>query len=124
MAGDGSAQGWVPAACTLPTVEQPLRIAEFDEFFRTRVQSWARPRTTELELTISLRVEASARDLAERETDCCSFFRFRFDPAGDGVVVMRIAVPDSRVDVLDAIQARVSSLADAGAGVGRANGRV
>ena len=26
---------WVPEACTLPTVEQPVRVAEFDELFAT-----------------------------------------------------------------------------------------
>ncbi len=25
--------GWVPDACTLPTVDQPLRVAEFDDLF-------------------------------------------------------------------------------------------
>jgi hypothetical protein len=24
---------WVPEACTLPTVEQPFRVAEFDDLF-------------------------------------------------------------------------------------------
>ena len=26
-------QAWVPEACTLPTVERPLRVAEFDYLF-------------------------------------------------------------------------------------------
>ena len=28
---------WVPDACTLPTVEQPLRAKEFDDLFRDAV---------------------------------------------------------------------------------------
>ncbi|MGW3610442.1 hypothetical protein ACWD6N_11205 [Micromonospora sp. NPDC005163] len=28
---------WVPQACTLPTVERPLRLAEFDELFASAV---------------------------------------------------------------------------------------
>ena len=29
-----TAQGkWVPTSCTLPTLEQPIRVAEFDQFF-------------------------------------------------------------------------------------------
>ena len=32
------AMAWVPEACTLPTVEQPLRVAEFDELFATAVR--------------------------------------------------------------------------------------
>ena len=27
---------WVPESCKLPTVEQPLRVAEFDALFATR----------------------------------------------------------------------------------------
>jgi hypothetical protein len=26
---------WVPQACTLPTVERPLRLAEFNDLFAT-----------------------------------------------------------------------------------------
>jgi predicted metalloendopeptidase len=29
---------WVPEACTLPSVEQPLRVAEFDEVFANAVR--------------------------------------------------------------------------------------
>ena len=52
-------------------------------------------------------VEASARDLARRESECCSFFAFGFDTAGDDVV-MRVGVPPEQVGVLDAIVARVA----------------
>ncbi|MBB6551859.1 hypothetical protein [Nonomuraea rubra] len=35
---------WVgPSACTLPTVEQPLRVAEFDALFAGAVQGVAPP---------------------------------------------------------------------------------
>ena len=34
--------GWVPEACTLPTVEQPLRLIEFDELFATALWGQAR----------------------------------------------------------------------------------
>jgi hypothetical protein len=30
---------WVPEACTLPTVEQPLRVAEFDDVFAVAVRA-------------------------------------------------------------------------------------
>ncbi|MFD6394998.1 hypothetical protein [Nocardia sp. NPDC060259] len=37
------AQGdWVPDACTLPTVEQPIRVAEFDRFFAESVHGMGR----------------------------------------------------------------------------------
>ncbi len=33
--------GWVPDAYTLPTVEQPIRVAEFDRFFAEGVPTGA-----------------------------------------------------------------------------------
>ena len=108
MATTGT-EDWVPAACTLPTVQQPLRLAEFDVFFRTAVRRWIRTSTTRLDLVILREGEATARHLAELETRCCSFFRFDFHPAADGLV-MSIGVPDSHVDVLDALQARISTV--------------
>jgi hypothetical protein len=105
MAIRDTADNWVPAECTLPTVEQPVRLAEFDEFFRTSVQRSTRTRTTVLDLVISPESEASARNLAEREAGCCSFFHFDFEPTEDGLV-MRIGVREDHVDVLDALQAR------------------
>jgi hypothetical protein len=90
-------------------VEQPLRVAEFDELFHTAVQRSARPRQTGLEVVITPESELRARDLAERETGCCSFFRFEFHHADDGVL-MRIDVPETHVDVLDALEARVSTI--------------
>lgn len=35
---------WVPQACTLPTAERPLRVAEFDELFASSLRGldrWA-----------------------------------------------------------------------------------
>jgi hypothetical protein len=108
MTTPGAADGWVPSACTLPTVEQPLRLAEFDHLFQTAVLQATRTQRTHLELVITPESEASARELAERETTCCSFFQFAFEPAPGGVL-MRIGVPDDHVDVLNALQARVTS---------------
>ena len=31
---DDDLPDWTPATCTLPTAEQPLRVAEFDDLFR------------------------------------------------------------------------------------------
>ncbi|WP_245718914.1 hypothetical protein [Micromonospora rhizosphaerae] len=33
---------WVPEACTLPTAERPLRVAEFDELFATALRGQTR----------------------------------------------------------------------------------
>ena len=105
MATTGT-EDWVPAACTLPTAQQPLRLAEFDVFFRTAVRRSIRTSTARLGLVILGAFEATARDLAERETSCCSFFRFDFHPVADGLL-MSIGVPLDHVDVLDALQARI-----------------
>jgi hypothetical protein len=109
MAKPGIAGDWLPAACTLPTGEQPLRLAEFDAFFRAAVRGSIRTSTTRLDLVIFGEFEASARDLAELENSCCSFFCFDFHPAADGLV-MSIGVPDSHVDLLDALHARINTV--------------
>ncbi|MDT5246216.1 MAG: hypothetical protein QOD36_3592 [Mycobacterium sp.] len=98
---------WAPDACTLPTPERPLRVAEFDDLF-AHVVRLQRPEPTRLDLVIVRDAEAGARDLAARESECCSFFSFEFESAGDDVV-MHVDVPPQQVEVLDAIEARVAS---------------
>ncbi|MFI8974228.1 hypothetical protein ACIGO9_15180 [Nocardia asteroides] len=103
--------GWVPAACTLPTVEQPIRVAEFDQFFTTSTRTTRRPDPTRLEVVVDPGAESAARELAGRESSCCSFFTFDFATGTDGLV-MGVGVPPAYVEVLDAFAAR------AGAGIG------
>jgi hypothetical protein len=46
---------WVPEACTLPTVDQPLRAAEFDDLFATALLLFRGPQErgeTELEVRV------------------------------------------------------------------------
>jgi hypothetical protein len=97
---------WAPDGCTLPTAERPLRVAEFDELFTTVVR-FERPQPTRLDLVLGGDAEAMARDLADRESQCCSFFVFDFQPAGDEVL-MHIGVPQSRVAILDALEDRIA----------------
>ena len=97
---------WAPEACTLPTAERPLRVAEFDDLFTFVVRAERRG-PQRLDLALPPTVEAAARDLAQRESQCCSFFTFEFESVG-GDVVMHIAVPRSQIEVLDAIEARVT----------------
>jgi hypothetical protein len=84
-----------------------LRAAEFDDLF-TAVRRSDRPEPTRLDLVLRRDAENSARDLARRESECCSFFAFDFEPVGDDVV-MHIAVPSSQIEVLDAIEARAAA---------------
>ena len=101
---------WVPESCSLPSVEQPLRVAEFDRLFAQSVRRSTRISSTRLDLVVAPAAEATARDLAAREARCCSFFHFEFASMGSDVV-MRIGVPESRTDVLDALDARVHAIA-------------
>jgi hypothetical protein len=98
---------WTPEACTLPTAERPLRVAEFDDLF-TAVRRSERPQPRLLDLALPRDIEVAARDLARSESECCSFFAFEFEDVGDDVV-MHIAVPPAHVEVLDALEARVAA---------------
>ena len=102
---------WVPESCSLPSAERPLRVAEFDALFRQAVQQSTRTSATMLELTLATDAEATARDLAARESECCSFFTFAFDQR-PSTVVMGIEVPVSQIAVLDALAARVAAARD------------
>lgn len=97
-------------ACTLPSVQRPLRLAEFDELFASSARSVVRG---DLEVQIRLTggdgLLESARDLAERETACCSFFTFLLDGADDDFL-MSISVPPERREILDALARRAEEL--------------
>lgn len=99
-------EDWAPEACTLPTSERPLRVAEFDELCGYVLQS-ARPEPTLLTLVLPRDLESAARDLARRETECCSLFTFDFEMTGDELV-MHVEVPPSQAEVLDALEVRAS----------------
>jgi len=106
MTGDD--QGWVPETCTLPTVERPLRRAEFDQLFATALRGQQRLSPTELRWRLDQSAEATARDLTTRESSCCSFFSFTLAPDGDAVRV-DVRVPAAHVDVLDALADRAAA---------------
>lgn len=99
---------WVPSACTLPTVEQPIRVAEFDQFFTTSARTTHRPYPARLEIVVDPAAETQARELAERESSCCSFFTFDIAATADGLV-MSVGVPPAYIEVLDAFAARAES---------------
>ena len=104
------------SGCTLPTVDRPTRLAEFDAFFADSVTATHRPEPTRLELTLTAGpdVEQVGRDLAARESACCSFFTFTFEPGRAGMV-MRIETPATYIDVLDALAGRArAAVAEAG----------
>ena len=98
--------GWVPDACTLPTVEQPLRVREFERLFAESLTSVStRPdgRSLRLVLADDPGVYETAADLAARESECCSFFLFNVT-RGSGVVTMDVRVDDAHTDVLAGVE--------------------
>ncbi|MDP9869851.1 MULTISPECIES: hypothetical protein [Streptosporangium] len=108
-------QGWAPSACTLPTAEQPLRVAEFDALFTEAVQAVQRPEQTRLrlELVFSPGNAGRAAELTARENGCCSFFTFTLTVA-DSSLALEVTVPPRQVEVLDALQERAAAAAIAG----------
>jgi hypothetical protein len=99
---------WIPAACTLPTAEQPLRVAEFDALFATAGHAERISRTL-LRVTFTGGPDLfdTTRDLTDRESSCCSFFTFTLTTSEPATVTLDVEVPATRVDVLDALAARV-----------------
>ncbi|GAA4263602.1 hypothetical protein [Dactylosporangium darangshiense] len=108
----------VPDACTLPTAAQPLRLAEFDALFTTAVREveTVSPTHARMQLTGPAGLEAAVRDLAARETECCSFFTFTITTqptAGDGAeaLTLDVEVPAAYTDVLASLAGRASAVA-------------
>ncbi|WP_280489962.1 hypothetical protein [Nocardia carnea] len=99
---------WVPDACTLPSVEQPIRTAEFERFFTGSVSDIRRPSPERLELVLTGDAEPLARDLTTRESSCCSFLTFDFTTSAEGAV-MSVGVPAAYIEVLDAFAARAQA---------------
>lgn len=106
---------WVPGSCTLPTAQRPLRAAEFDALFARRLVNVSRPGPLALHLLLTggPGVEEQVRDLAARESECCSFFTFTVAVSTDlGHVRLGIEVDAAHTAVLDALQARAPRAAD------------
>ena len=98
---------WVPDACTLPTEEQPLRVAEFGSLFASSLRDVERRSPTLLELTLAEEAAPAAADLTARESACCSFFHFDLVPV-PGAVRLVVEVPEAQTRVLDALATRAA----------------
>jgi thioredoxin len=99
--------GWVPVdACTLPTADQPTRLAEFDDLFLSALTGLRRAEPGWLRLRLRGedpdQLAGRARVLAAKESECCSFFGFTVDRDGAEVVV-DVRVPADKVVVLDGL---------------------
>jgi hypothetical protein len=106
---------WAPVdACTLPTGEQPLRVAEFDDLFATSLRAVDRLPESAVRARLLFGgdegLAARVQRLADAETACCSFFTFRVQPQpahdAEAMVALEIEVPAARSDVLAALVER------------------
>ena len=102
-------ESWVPTTCTLPTVEQPLRLQEFDRLLATALREQTRVSDTVLRWSLDRTREATARDLMARESTCCSFFMFDLTVTDTNLLV-DVRVPSAQVPVLDALAARAAEI--------------
>lgn len=111
----------VPDACTLPAVDRPVRLAEFDELFATAVRRVepVTARHVRLHLSGPAGLRAAVEDLTARESRCCSFFGFAttvLDSADGEAVVLDIEVPGGYADVLASLAERAAGVSSGSAG--------
>jgi hypothetical protein len=93
-------------ACTMPTAQRPTRLGEFEDLFAAAARTVTRDGDAiRIHLVGDGGLRDTVRDLARRETDCCSFFTFSFEGTDDDLV-LGVAVPPERRDILDALAAR------------------
>lgn len=100
---------WAPEACTLPTTQRPLRVAEFDALFADALKRVERLGDGRVRLLLEGAVEERARELAQRESGCCSFFTFTFGREGKDTLVMQVAAPKEHAAVVEAMAARAET---------------
>jgi hypothetical protein len=113
-------------ACTLPTADQPLRVAEFDDLFATAlraIEHSGTPGRVRLVLAGGDDLAEQVQRLADAETACCSFFTFTLmplaavdiDTADSTALALDIEVPVARADVLAALVHRAEQAQEAAA---------
>jgi hypothetical protein len=91
-------------ACSLTPGEYQERLGEFRRLFATSLQDSRRePTRLYLRLAAATAREADVRDLLRREQECCPFFTFEIQPAGD-VVLVEAGVPDGADECLDELE--------------------
>jgi hypothetical protein len=101
---------WVPQACTLPTPQQPLRLAEFDTLFHSALRSVERPVPSRVRLQLAAAARPEAVRLTEAESRCCAFFDFTVGPAEDDYFDLDVRVPAGHLAVLDGLTARAEAV--------------
>jgi hypothetical protein len=105
-----SAMGFdIPESCTLPTAAHPARQGEFEALFATALSA-QRVGPVHLRLCFagSDALASTVRDVAARESVCCSFFDFTVCVDADRVL-LDVRVPPARAEVLDGMTALASA---------------
>lgn len=99
----------IPESCTLPTAAHQARQGEFEALFATALSA---QRVGHLHLRLrfagSDALANTVRDLAARESACCSFFDFTVC-VDDDQVLLDVRVPPARAEVLDGMAALASA---------------
>lgn len=109
---------WVPVeACTLPTVDQPVRVAEFDALFAETLADVEQDSATQVRFVLAdgANLVKRAQGLADRETGCCSFFTFTITPIDADSLAMTVTVPTERAEVLAALVQRAQEARESAA---------
>ncbi|MEQ4717664.1 hypothetical protein [Nonomuraea sp. B19D2] len=88
-------------------------MAEFAALFAASLRGLEREEAgiLRLELDGAAEVEARARDLAARESTCCSFFALSFSRTDQDLLQMRVRVPQQHRAVLDGLQRQAADAA-------------
>lgn len=104
-------ESWVADACTLPTAQQPFRLAEFDALFAAALRAVTRCGRAQLRFTLrgDTDLAKQVRELVAREAACCSFFTFTVTARAEREVLLDVAVPADYVNVLDALADRAGA---------------
>lgn len=89
----------------MPSAERPLRLAEFEALVGSNLICQDRTDERRLRWLLEAKSEAPIRELADRESECCSFFSFTITADAGGVRV-DVEVPGEGTATLDALQAR------------------
>jgi hypothetical protein len=98
------------AACTLPSADRPLRVADFDALCAAYLVRAERTRPTAARLVMAggPGVADRVQRLADAESSCCAFFDFAVSDDGDEVV-LDVSVPPTYADVLAGLVSRAAS---------------
>ena len=97
-------------ACTLPSADRPLRVADFDALFAAHLLRVERPAVTAARLVLAggAGVADRVQRLADSESSCCTFFDFTVT-SRHGEVVLDVAVPAAYSDVLAGLVSRAAA---------------